>query len=297
MEFYRKYELIEPLPGEGTRVFRAKQAATGREVAVHLLVGGRTPENEALLARLRALPPAAIAKLIEVGDNEGTPYVVTVAPPYLHLEEWLREQERAGPPPDAKKYSRAGTWKIPTIQEGAPGAGPRPSTQPSAPPESRAAQPGEFTQMFQSPAGLPPEPPARPGPPAAPGGPGAFTQLLQAAGTPQPAPPVVAKSKLAPQPAVPAAPAAPAGAGEFTRMFRAAGVPPPAQPVVEKPKPSPPPAVPAAPAPPVAPAAPSTGPSRHHAGILFAVAFLTRDNVSIRNRALFSRLPPHRSMR
>ena len=48
MEFYRKYELIEPLPGEGTRVFRAKQATTGREVAVHLLVGGRTPENEAL---------------------------------------------------------------------------------------------------------------------------------------------------------------------------------------------------------------------------------------------------------
>ena len=57
MEFYQKYELIEPLPGEGTRVFRARQAATGREVAVHLLVGGYTPENEALLARLRAIPP------------------------------------------------------------------------------------------------------------------------------------------------------------------------------------------------------------------------------------------------
>jgi hypothetical protein len=79
MEFYRKYELIEPLPGEGTRAFCAKQTATGREVAVHLLVGGNTPENAALLARVRALPPASAPKLIEIGDNEGTPYGGVVA--------------------------------------------------------------------------------------------------------------------------------------------------------------------------------------------------------------------------
>ncbi len=53
MDFYRKYELIDPLAGEGTRSFRAKQINTGREVNVHLLVGGDTPGNEALLARLR----------------------------------------------------------------------------------------------------------------------------------------------------------------------------------------------------------------------------------------------------
>ncbi len=72
MDFYQKYELIDPLPGEGTRSFRARQIATGREVAVHLLVGGKTPENEAMLTRLRALPEGSLRKLIEVGDNEGT---------------------------------------------------------------------------------------------------------------------------------------------------------------------------------------------------------------------------------
>ena len=55
MDFYQKYELIDPLPGEGTRSFRARQIATGREVAVHLLVGGKTGENDTLLSRLRAL--------------------------------------------------------------------------------------------------------------------------------------------------------------------------------------------------------------------------------------------------
>ena len=141
MEFYRKYELIEPLPGEGTRVFRAKQAATGREVAVHLLVGGYTPENEALLARLRALPPASVAKLLEVGENEGTPYVVTVAPPYLHLEAWLRSRNGQGRHADPKKYSRAGMWKVPPAPPGARlRLAPQPAIQPSAPPVGRAAR-------------------------------------------------------------------------------------------------------------------------------------------------------------
>ena len=94
MDFYQKYELIEPLAGEGTRSFRAKQTTTGREVNVHLLVGGKTPANEALLARLRALPPQSMSKLIEVGDNEGTTFVVTMAPPFQHLSEWLDDQER-----------------------------------------------------------------------------------------------------------------------------------------------------------------------------------------------------------
>ena len=47
MDFYQKYELIEPLAGAGTRSFRARQKATGRDVAVHLLTGGATAENEA----------------------------------------------------------------------------------------------------------------------------------------------------------------------------------------------------------------------------------------------------------
>ena len=67
MDFEQKYELIEPLPGEGPRSFRARQKGLGRDVTVHFLVGGQTPENQALLARLRTLPPNSLARLIEVG--------------------------------------------------------------------------------------------------------------------------------------------------------------------------------------------------------------------------------------
>src|SRR5580692_3977886 len=114
MDFYQKYELIDPLPGEGTRSFRARQIATGREVAVHLLVGGKTAENDALLTRLRTLPEGSLRKLIEVGDNDGTTFVATEAPPFLHLAEWLAEQDRAAGAADNLKYTRAGSWKIPT---------------------------------------------------------------------------------------------------------------------------------------------------------------------------------------
>src|SRR5690242_19587784 len=110
MDFYQKYELIEPLAGEGTKSFRAKQNSTGREVTVHLLVGGETPENQVLLARLRALPPQSMGKLIEVGNHEGTTFVVTGAPPFQHLTEWLNDQDRAARE-ESNKLTKVGVWK------------------------------------------------------------------------------------------------------------------------------------------------------------------------------------------
>src|ERR1019366_4805253 len=95
MEFTQKYNLIELLAGDGVQSYRAVQTSTGRDVAVHLLVGGKTPENEALLVRLRAMQPQSMAKLIEVGEQQGNTFVVTMAPPYQRLDEWLVEQERA----------------------------------------------------------------------------------------------------------------------------------------------------------------------------------------------------------
>ena len=115
MDFYSKYELIDPLAGEGSRSFRARQTAGGREVAVHLLVGGKTPENEVLLARLRALPPLSMGKLIEVGDNEGTTFVVTEAPPFQHLAEWLDDQDRAAEE-QSRKLTKVGVWKVPAMK-------------------------------------------------------------------------------------------------------------------------------------------------------------------------------------
>src|SRR5580692_10227948 len=120
MDFYQKYVLIDPLAGEGSKSFRARQISTGREVTVHLLPGGRTPENEALLTRLRTLPEGSLRKLIEVGDNDGTTFVATEAPPFLHLEEWLAEQERSEHSAETLKYTRAGSWKIPVAPPVAP---------------------------------------------------------------------------------------------------------------------------------------------------------------------------------
>jgi len=141
MDFYQKYELIDPLPGEGTKSFRARQNTTGREVTVHLLIGGKTPENEALLTRLRNLPPVSLSKLIEVGDNEGTTYVATVAPPFEHLADWLTGQERAAA--EGAKFTRAGAWKVPT----APSAPPPPAATPAVtPPVAQEAD--EFIGML-----------------------------------------------------------------------------------------------------------------------------------------------------
>src|SRR5450759_1227090 len=148
MEFLQKYQLIELLPGEGVRSYRARQTNTGRDVTVHLLLGGKTPENEAFLLRLRGLQPQSMAQLIEVGEHQGATFVVTVAPPYQRLDEWLAEQDRAAAV--AREFGKAGFWKRPE-------AGSLTRRQPVKSPEppvvaAPAPEPGEFTKQFQRPA-------------------------------------------------------------------------------------------------------------------------------------------------
>lgn len=270
MDFAEKYSLIDRVPGEGTKSYRARQRSTGREVTVHLLVGGPTADNSALLERLRNLPPQAMAKLIEVGDNERGKFVVTVAPPYLHLSEWLDEQERAAPPAPVQGI-RAGMWKAPVgrpVPEMAEATPP-----PSATPVAREAgeftkifegggkvpaaddtpfsdEPGVFTRMFQAPAPSPPkaadlpkdpliDPPKKDMPkPAPPPGqePGEFTRLFQ---TPLERAPRVPK-------AVEPTPARAEEPGEFTRLFQA----PVAEPAQQMPKAAKPPSAPKAANPP-----------------------------------------------
>src|ERR1035438_7774980 len=164
MDFPQKYHLIELLPGDGVQSYRGRQTNTGRDVTVHLLVGGQTPENEAYLVRLRGLKPGSMAKLIEVGEHQGSSFVVTVAPPYRRLDEWLAEQDSA---PVTKGFSKVGFWKRP---EGGSVAGPHapplpPAESPAPPAAAPAApEPGEFTKQFQRPAA----PAAEPGLPATP---------------------------------------------------------------------------------------------------------------------------------
>ena len=114
MDFKQKYTLLDPILGAGSRSFQGRQISTGREVTVHLLEGGTTPETQALLDRLRSLPPQCMSKLIEVGEADGARFVVTAAPPYLHLTAWLEEQERHQPP--AQTFNKAGVWKVPAVR-------------------------------------------------------------------------------------------------------------------------------------------------------------------------------------
>jgi hypothetical protein len=202
MNLEKKYQLLEPLPGEGARSFRARQTLTGREVSVHLLPGGHTPQNEELLARLRTLPLPALAKLLEVGEQDGIIYIVIEAPPQ-HLLDWLAGNESNAPAGNALPDTQ--------VVVGGPssrGAQGQPNPIQSQQPPVAAAR-GEFTQMFQaSPAptssGTPPPSTA---PPA---GAGEFTRVFtqvqpQAPATEPPLP-------SAPQP-VSAKP------GEFTELF------------------------------------------------------------------------------
>ncbi|MGA9107745.1 MAG: hypothetical protein WB359_20570, partial [Bryobacteraceae bacterium] len=273
MEFHQKYELIEPLPGEGPKSFRARQGALGRDVTVHFLLGGQTQENQWLLARLRALPPNSLARIIEVGTNsDGTQYVVTVAPPFQHLMEWLQEQENAAAI-EAQSLTRAGMWKVPamTPPAAAPPVQPAPGTHQPPEPSPVASGPGEFTRMFQA----PPAPPA----------PLATEEITQPIPSPVPpaplrpivppaAPPVAAAP--APPPVAAAQPARPQP-GEFTRLFQTPASPaavPPApdalataeimQPMLSPMPPAPtqrPVAPPGAPAPPAVAASPAPPPA------------------------------------
>src|SRR5438045_1307405 len=156
MKFDEKYELLDAVPGESGKSFQARQIPSRREVTVHLLTGGETPENQALLARLRKLPLEALGKVIEVGDRDGGKFVVTAAPPYLHLHEWLVEQERFVQSLHDQQFNRAGAWKVPPGLAG----------QTPAAPAFPAKDPDEFTKMFQSPAASPtgrmPVPPPTP---------------------------------------------------------------------------------------------------------------------------------------
>ena len=118
MKFTQKYELLDPVPGEGGNSFQARQSTTGRDVTVHFLTGGETPENQGLLSRLRKLPLEALAKVIEVGDHNGAKFVVTIAPPYLRLDDWLTEHERAYRTTQDQQFTRAGAWKVPPALTG-----------------------------------------------------------------------------------------------------------------------------------------------------------------------------------
>ncbi len=221
--------------------FRAIETATGRPVLVHLFVNAAAPSNVALLAKADRLPVGELGRIVDRGQHNGAPYLVTDRlPEYPGLREWLEAAgsaaaeakplstaaaagskdslddqfaslfEAAGHPPEVKGQPQRAVRRDDKTEEVPPPA--------PVPPSAPVVAPGAFTQLFQAsvaskqaPPPVPPAPPAPPPASAAP--PGAFTQMFQApVAAPKPAPP-----------ASPAPPPLPASAppGAFTELFQA----------------------------------------------------------------------------
>ncbi len=164
MSFDRKYRLIEPIPELGGELgLLGREIASGQPVMVHFLSGGRSAENEELLRR-------ASSAVLEAGDYQGTPYLVTrVLPDSMPLREWL---DRVAPPvvaPAADVKIEPGEF---TRMFQAPVA-PRAKPKPEAAPVSTEA--GEFTRMFQAPMAAQDKPAAELAPEK-----GEFTRMFQA---------------------------------------------------------------------------------------------------------------------
>lgn len=266
---------------DGVKTFEARELATGRPVRVHLFVAPKAPLQAALLKALDQLPAAEAKRILDRGKNEGTPYVVTDRlVDHKSLQDWVLSSAKqasskpTNPPPPPEPASPkadlgvAGAWKLPTTVPAAPASDLVATAEIPLVPGSptpvgpAAAQPSEFTRMFQAPSAPASAPPGKQDQP------GEFTRMFVAPVAPAPpaSAPVVATPSYpvqkaaepgeftrmfvapiaspppvnSPIPVVPPAPAQkkPAAAGEFTRMFQA---PPAAQPASST-KPAAPPA-------------------------------------------------------
>ncbi len=290
MDLDRKYELGEVVVNDGeSKTFRAREIATGREVFVHIIYGGRSQGREPLLNAVlqRSMDPSPEKRrqVIEIDDHKGMPFAVTERiPDFAGLRQWI-ERDRAveGTAAERDPITHAARWRVPAFGQpsapaGAPGEftkafGEQPGSQdtPHPAPDVPAGQPApSFTGLFRATVGetrkmpaipaqpLPPaEVPAAPTPPAEPApqsAPGEFTVLFAKPPAAETGAPHMPEPPAAAAPPAPAPPPAPQSApGEFTMLFAKPPVAGPGAP--HKPEAAPL-AAPPAPAPPAQSPAP-----------------------------------------
>lgn len=90
MALYDRYELLELRRDDGIQTFHAREIATARPVQFHLFAQDESRENLALLSRLDHLPDAERRRVIERGEYQGRPYVITDRlAGYPGFREWL----------------------------------------------------------------------------------------------------------------------------------------------------------------------------------------------------------------
>jgi hypothetical protein len=90
LALYDRYELLELRRDDGIQTFHAREVATARPVQFHLFAQDESRENLALLSRLDHLPDAERRRVIERGEYQGRPYVITDRlAGYPGFREWL----------------------------------------------------------------------------------------------------------------------------------------------------------------------------------------------------------------
>jgi hypothetical protein len=243
MDLDSKYELGAVAANDSeSKTFRAREWATGREVFVHILFGGKPPGGgesllSALSSRMTDPDAAKSAQVFEISDYKGMPFAVTpVLPGFQGLRAWLGTGRgpQAGPvTPAAEDHSKVRAFKVPTAPlaprvpdtpedefdrlfgtSPAPPANPQPAAAlpaaPAPPPPAASRQEGEFTRLFRSTLGdIPVAPPSAAEPSPAPRAqaaapPRAPSPVAGAPAYPPPVPSPVAGAPAYPPPASPA---------------------------------------------------------------------------------------------
>jgi hypothetical protein len=148
MLFHERYELLALRGGNKELALPGREITTGRAVLVHLMAAGYTPENQELLQSIDHMSAEDRKLILESGDHEGIPYVVTeMLPRDQALREWVAASlTTPSPPVTTERLSQGGVWKVPIARE----ANPRSAPPAAPPPPAAGSEPGEFTRLFQS---------------------------------------------------------------------------------------------------------------------------------------------------
>jgi len=97
MIFHDKYELLALRGGDEEIALPGREISSGRDVLVHLLSAGYTIENRVLLRAIDKLPEEYRQKVLDKGDHDGIPYVITeVLPAKVKLRDWIAEAKAFG---------------------------------------------------------------------------------------------------------------------------------------------------------------------------------------------------------
>jgi hypothetical protein len=104
---YDRFELLEMRHNDGVQTYHAREIATARPVQVHFL--SNPVENSSLLASVDRLNEAERRRVLDQGEIQGIPYVVTDRlAGYATFREWLSTQVAASRKPETDTQF----WKL-----------------------------------------------------------------------------------------------------------------------------------------------------------------------------------------